>query len=68
MMDKIYMLCHEGLEEEPFPLGSMVLEMISETEQAPNITMLRQEDEEADEGAESNDEQSVGEAGGGHSV
>ena len=46
----------------------MVLEMISETEQAPNITMLRQEDEEADEGAESNEEESVGEAEGGHSV
>ena len=48
--------------------GLQMLEMISETEQAPNITMLRQGDEEADEGAESNDEQSVGEAGGGHSV
>ena len=58
----------EGLEEEPFPLGSMVLEMISETEQAPNITMLRQEDEEADEGAESDKKESVGEAEGGHSV
>ena len=47
-----------GLEEEPFELGDMLIEMIGNTEQADNITMIRRAegDADADEGDESAEE------------
>ena len=37
-----------GLEEEPFELGDMLIEMIGSTEQADNITMIRRAEGDAD--------------------
>ena len=35
-----------GLDEEPFQVGNMLIDMIAETQQAENITMVRKEDGE----------------------
>ena len=37
-----------GVEEEPFQVGDMLIELIADTEQADNITMVRMEEEEAE--------------------
>jgi hypothetical protein len=33
-----------GLDEEPFQVGNMLIDMIAETQQADNITMVRMDD------------------------
>ena len=33
-----------GLDEEPFQVGNLLIDMIADTQQADNITMVRMED------------------------
>ena len=44
-----------GLAEEPFQVGDMLIEMIADTNQADNITMVRMEEEEVESGDEGSD-------------
>ena len=44
-----------GLAEEPFQVGDMLIEMIADTDQADNITMVRMEEEEVESGDEGSD-------------
>ena len=37
-----------GLDEELFQVGNMIIEMIADTQQADNITMVRMEEEEVE--------------------
>ena len=42
-----------GLDEEPFQVGDMLIDMIADTQQADNITMVRMEEEQLElEGAD----------------
>ena len=44
-----------GLDEEPFQVGNIPIEMIADTQQADNITMVRMEEEQLQlEGANEN--------------
>ena len=50
-----------GVKEEPFQVGNMLIELIADTEQADNITMVWMEEEEVEvEEVESGDEGSDG--------
>ena len=37
-----------GLDEEPFQVGEMLIDMIADTQQADNITMVRMEEDEVE--------------------
>ncbi len=48
-----------GLDDEPFEIGEMLMEMIVDTQQADNITMIRKEDreeEDDDDGGDDDDD------------
>ena len=37
-----------GLDEEPFQVGEMLIDMIADTQQADSITMVRMEEEDVE--------------------